>query len=53
LKRRLPSTTKLSSTTKGFIQMINTLKRAAKLAPLLSVAAMFATAVPAFAQAPS
>jgi hypothetical protein len=33
--------------------MINTLKRATKLAPLLSVAAMLATASPAFAQAPS
>ena len=33
--------------------MINTLRRATKLAPLLSVAAIFATAVPAFAQAPS
>jgi hypothetical protein len=53
LKRRLPSTTKLSSTTKGFIQMINTLKRATRLAPLLSVAAIVATAAPAFAQAPS
>jgi hypothetical protein len=53
LKRRLPSTTKLSSTTKGFIQMINTLKRATKLVPLLSVAAVLATASPAFAQAPS
>jgi hypothetical protein len=47
LKRRLPATTK------GFIQMINTLKRASKLAPWLSVAAMLATAAPAFAQAPS
>jgi len=53
LKRRLPSTTKLSSTTKGFIQMINTFKRATKLAPWLSVAAIFATAAPALAQAPS
>jgi hypothetical protein len=53
LKRRLPSATKLSSTTKGFIQMINTLKRARKLAPWLSVAAILATAAPAFAQAPS
>jgi hypothetical protein len=53
LKRRLPSTTKLSSTTKGFIQMINTLKRATKLVPLLSVAAVLATASPAYAQAPS
>jgi hypothetical protein len=53
LKRRLPSTTKLSSTTKGFIQMINTLKRATKLAPWLSVAAILATVAPAFAQAPS
>src|SRR5215216_4630733 len=33
--------------------MINTLKRATKLAPWLSVAAMLATAAPAFAQAPS
>ena len=33
--------------------MINTLKRATKLAPWLSVAAIFATAAPAFAQAPS
>ena len=33
--------------------MINTLKRATKLAPLLAVAAIFATAAPAFAQAPS
>ena len=33
--------------------MINTLKRATKLAPLLSVAAIFATAAPALAQAPS
>jgi hypothetical protein len=33
--------------------MINTLKRAAKLAPWLSVAAILATAAPAFAQAPS
>ena len=33
--------------------MINTLTRATKLAPLLSVAAIFATAAPAFAQAPS
>jgi hypothetical protein len=33
--------------------MINTLKRASKLAPLLSVAAIIATATPAFAQAPS
>src|SRR5205809_6696817 len=47
LKRRLPATTK------GFIQMINTLKRASKLAPWLSVAAILATATPAFAQAPS
>jgi hypothetical protein len=47
LKRRLPATTK------GFIQMINTLKRASKLAPWLSVAAIIATAAPAFAQAPS
>jgi hypothetical protein len=47
LKRRLPATTK------GFIQMINTLKRATKLAPWLSVAAILATAAPAFAQAPS
>ena len=47
LKRRLPATTK------GFIQMINTLKRASKLAPWLSVAAILATAAPAFAQAPS
>src|SRR4030095_5762053 len=44
---------KLSSTTKGFIQMINTLKRATKLAPWLSVAAILATAAPALAQAPS
>ena len=41
LKRRLPATTK------GFIQMINTLRRATKLAPWLSVAAILATAVPA------
>jgi hypothetical protein len=47
LKRQLPATTR------GFIQMINTLKRATKLAPWLSVAAILATAVPAFAQAPS
>src|SRR5437868_5974750 len=47
LKRRLPGTTK------GFIQMINALKRATKLAPWLSVAAILATAAPAFAQAPS
>src|SRR5207302_3495871 len=47
LNRRLPATTK------GFIQMINTLKRATKLAPWLSVAAILATAAPAFAQAPS
>jgi hypothetical protein len=47
LKRRLPATTK------GFIQMNNTLKRATKLAPWLSVAAILATAAPAFAQAPS
>ena len=33
--------------------MINTLRRATKLAPLLSVAAILATAAPAFAQAPS
>src|SRR5438034_9917081 len=33
--------------------MINTLKRASKLAPWLSVAAILATATPAFAQAPS
>ena len=33
--------------------MINTLKRATKLAPWLSVAAILATAAPAFAQAPS
>jgi len=33
--------------------MINTLKRAMKLAPWLSVAAMLATAAPALAQAPS
>jgi len=33
--------------------MINTLKRAPKLAPWLSVAAILATAAPAFAQAPS
>lgn len=33
--------------------MINTLKRATKLGPLLAVAAIFATAVPALAQAPS
>src|SRR4051812_19274897 len=33
--------------------MINTLKRATKLAPWLSVAAILATAPPAFAQAPS
>src|SRR5436305_2530952 len=39
--------------TKRFIQMINTLKRATKLAPWLSVAAILATAAPAFAQAPS
>jgi hypothetical protein len=43
---------KLSST-KGFIQMINTLSRATKLAPWLSVAAILATAAPTFAQAPS
>jgi hypothetical protein len=47
LKRRLPATKK------GFIQMINTLKRANRLAPRLSVAAILATAAPAFAQAPS
>src|SRR5439155_6565252 len=47
LKRRLPATTK------GFIQMINTSKRATKLAPWLSVAAILATAAPALAQAPS
>jgi hypothetical protein len=47
LKRRLPATTK------GFIQMINTLKRASKLVPWLSVAAILATAAPALAQAPS
>jgi hypothetical protein len=47
LKRRLPATKK------GFIQMINTLKRASRLAPRLSVAAILATAAPAFAQAPS
>jgi hypothetical protein len=46
-KRRLPATEK------GFIQMINTLKRATKLAPWLSVAAILATAAPALAQAPS
>ena len=46
LKRRLPATTK------GFIQMINTLTRARKLGPLLA-AAIFATAAPALAQAPS
>src|SRR5436305_4270542 len=39
--------------TKRFIQMINTLKRATKLAPWLSVAAILATAAPALAQAPS
>src|SRR5438477_2116370 len=33
--------------------MINTLKRATKLAPWLSIAAILATAAPAFAQAPS
>ena len=33
--------------------MINTLKRATKLVPLLSVAAVLATASPAYAQAPS
>src|SRR4051794_20096227 len=33
--------------------MINTLKRATKLAPWLSVAAILATAAPALAQAPS
>jgi len=33
--------------------MINTLKRASKLAPWLSVTAIIATAAPAFAQAPS
>src|SRR5258705_2390340 len=33
--------------------MINTLKRATKLAPWLSVAAILASAAPAFAQAPS
>ncbi len=33
--------------------MINTLKRATRLAPWLSVAAILATAAPAFAQAPS
>ena len=33
--------------------MINTLKRATKLAPWLAVAAILATAAPAFAQAPS
>src|SRR5438552_970282 len=47
LKRRLPAMTK------GFIQMINTSKRATKLAPWLSVAAILATAAPALAQAPS
>src|SRR5207248_1952715 len=47
LKRRLPAMTK------GFIQMINTSKRATKLAPWLSIAAILATAAPAFAQAPS
>jgi hypothetical protein len=47
LKQRLPATAK------GFIQMINTLKRAKKLAPWLSVVAMLATAAPALAQAPS
>jgi hypothetical protein len=46
-KRRLPATEK------GFIQMINTLKRATKLASWLSVAAILATAAPALAQAPS
>src|SRR5437764_2798959 len=39
--------------TKGFIQMINTSKRATKLAPWLSIAAILATAAPAFAQAPT
>jgi len=38
---------------KRIIQMINTLKRAKKLAPWLSVVAMLATAAPASAQAPS
>ena len=33
--------------------MINTLKRASKLAPWVSIAAILATAAPAFAQAPS
>jgi hypothetical protein len=47
LKRLLPATTK------GFIQMINTWKRATKLAPWLSVAAILAAAAPASAQAPS
>src|SRR4030095_1303542 len=47
LKRRLPATTK------GFIQMINTLNRVSKLVPWLSVAAIIATAAPAFAQARS
>jgi hypothetical protein len=46
LKRRFPATTK------GFIQMINTLMRATKLGPLLA-ATIFATTAPAFAQAPS
>jgi hypothetical protein len=41
------------ATTKGFIQMINTLKRATRLAPSLSFAAILAIALPAFAQAPS
>jgi hypothetical protein len=41
-----------SSDNKGFIQMINALKRAAKLWALLA-AATFATAAPGFAQAPS
>jgi hypothetical protein len=46
LKRRIPATTE------GFIQMINTLTRVRKLGPLLAVA-IFATAAPALAQAPS
>jgi hypothetical protein len=41
-----------SDNDKGFIQMINALKRAAKLWALLA-AATFATAAPGFAQAPS
>ena len=46
LEQRLPATTK------GFIPMINTLTRTRAIGPLL-VAALFATAAPAFAQGPS